>query len=199
MWRSWRLQDAFIMLLFLDHPGFIERSLRGTQYNGQTDVVKWSTFWEAFQKDVENITLLATVLLTANVGFLAIQTVDSPNGLHSWPRRLSYMSLLAALGSILMGLTVRTPRCFTACNTAYFQVMTLVLGSPFELFLYSIVFFVAALIERFRLNEATLQNIAASVIFFLVIMCLFLYWLITEPVGEQKVPSQTDVEVAVSN
>lgn len=92
MWRSWRLQDAFIMLLFLDHPGFIERSLRGTQYNGQTDVVKWSTFWETFQKDVENITLLATVLLTANVGFLAIQTVDSPNGLHSWPQRLSYMS-----------------------------------------------------------------------------------------------------------
>lgn len=95
--------------------------------------------------------------------------------------------------------------------------MTLVPGFPFELFLYrrvcdallhttsvtsllcSIVFFVAALIERFRLNEATLQNIAASVIFFLVIMCLFLYWLITEPVGEQKVPSQTDVEVAVSN
>ncbi|KAI6154630.1 hypothetical protein BKA82DRAFT_1005602 [Pisolithus tinctorius] len=198
-WCLWQLQDALVMLLFLDHPGFIERSLRGTQFNGQTDVVEWSTFWETFQKDVENITLLATVLLTANVGFLAIQTVDSPNGLHSWPQRLSYMSLLAALGSILMGLAVRIPRCFTAYNTAYFQVMTLVLGFPFELFLYSIVFFVAALIEHFRLNEATLQNIAASVIFFLVIMCLFLYWLITEPVGEQKVPSQTDVEVAVTN
>lgn len=195
-WRSRKTpNDLFVMLLFLDHPGFIERSLRNTQDNGQTDVGKWSSFCETFQKDVESVTLLATVLLTANVSFLAIQTVDSPNGLHTWPQRLSYMSLLAALGSILMGLAVRVPRCFTAYNKTYFQLMALVLGFPFELFLYSIVFFVAALIERFRLNAATLQFIAAAVVISLVIMCLFVYWLITEPLEaqQQKVSSQTDV------
>ncbi|KIK21502.1 hypothetical protein PISMIDRAFT_540720 [Pisolithus microcarpus 441] len=116
-WRSRKTpNDLFVMLLFLDHPGFIERSLRNTQDNGQTDVGKWSSFCETFQKDVESVTLLATVLLTAN--------------------RLSYMSLLAALGSILMGLAVRVPRCFTAYNKTYFQLMALVLGFPFELFLY---------------------------------------------------------------
>lgn len=197
-WRSRKTpNDLFVMLLFLDHPGFIERSLRNTQDNGQTDVGKWSTFCETFQKDVESVTLLATVLLTANVSFLAIQTVDSPNGLHTWPQRLSYMSLLAALGSILMGLAVRVPRCFTAYNKTYFQLMALVLGFPFELFLYSIVFFVAALIERFRLNAASLQITAAAVVISLVIMCLFVYWLITEPLEaqQQKVSSQTDVAV----
>ncbi|KAI5988697.1 hypothetical protein EDD15DRAFT_1351447 [Pisolithus albus] len=197
-WRSRKTpNELFVMLLFLDHPGFIERSLRNTQDNGQTDVGKWLTFCETFQKDVESVTLLATVLLTANVSFLAIQSVDSPNGLHSWPQRLSYMSLLAALGSILMGLAVRVPRCFTAYNKTYFQLMALVLGFPFELFLYSIVFFVAALIERFRLNAASLQIVAAAVVISLVIMCLFVYWLITEPLEaqQQKVSSQTDAAV----
>ncbi|KAI6125660.1 hypothetical protein EDD16DRAFT_1557965, partial [Pisolithus croceorrhizus] len=186
-----------VMLLFLDHPGFIERSLRNTQDNGQTDVSKWLTFCETLQKDVESVTLLATVLLTANVSFLAIQTVDSLNGLHTWPQRLSYMSLLSALGCILMGLAVRVPRCFTAYNDTYFQLMALVLGFPFELFLYSIVFFIAALIERFRLNSATLQIIAAAVVISLVIMCLFVYWLITEPLEEQqqKASSQRDAAV----
>ncbi|KAI6033389.1 hypothetical protein EDC04DRAFT_2207815 [Pisolithus marmoratus] len=197
-WRSQKaLQDVVVMLLFLDHPGFIERSLRGTQHNGQTDVDKWTTFWETFQKDIDSINLLATVLLTANVSFLAIQSVDSPDGLHSSPQRLSYLSLLAALGCILMGLAVRVPRYFTAYNKSYFQVMVLVLGFPFELFLYSIVFFVAALIERFRLNAARLQIIAAAVIISLVIICLFLYWLITEPLEDerQKGSSQSDVAV----
>lgn len=197
-WRSRKTpNELFVMLLFLDHPGFIERSLRNTQDNGQTDVGKWLTFCETFQKDVESVTLLATVLLTANVSFLAIQSVDSPNGLHTWPQRLSYMSLLAVLGSILMGLAVRVPRCFTAYNKTYFQLMALVLGFPFELFLYSIVFFVAALIERFRLNAASLQIVAAAVVISLVIMCLFVYWLITEPLEaqQQKVSSQTDAAV----
>lgn len=183
-WRSRKTpNELLVMLLFLDHPGFIERSLRNTQDNGQTNVGKWLTFCDTFQKDVESVTLLATVLLTAN--------------------RLSYMSLLAALGSILMGLAVRVPRCFTAYNKTYFQLMALVLGFPFELFLYSIVFFVAALIERFRLNAASLQIVAAAVVISLVIMCLFVYWLITEPLEaqQQKVSSQTDagaggVEVA---
>ncbi|KAI6096662.1 hypothetical protein EDD17DRAFT_1674710 [Pisolithus thermaeus] len=197
-WRSCKTpNDLLVMLLFLDHPGFIERSLRNTQDNGQTDVSKWLTFCETFQKDVESVTLLATVLLTANVSFLAIQTVDSLNGLHTWPQRLSYMSLLSALGCILMGLAVRVPRCFTAYNDTYFQLMALVLGFPFELFLYSIVFFIAALIERFRLNAATLQIIAAAVVISLVIMCLFVYWLITEPLEEQqqKASSQRDAAV----
>ncbi|KAI6152835.1 hypothetical protein EDD17DRAFT_1633888 [Pisolithus thermaeus] len=66
-----------------------------------------------FQKDIENINLLATVLLTANFSFLAIQSIDA-QGLSYWPQRLSYTSLLSAMGSILMGLAVRTPRFFVS-------------------------------------------------------------------------------------
>ncbi|KAI6096848.1 hypothetical protein F5141DRAFT_1151326 [Pisolithus sp. B1] len=173
------------MLMFLDHPGFVQRSLKDTQHHRHTDINKWNAFCETFQKDVENINLLATVLLSGNVSFLSIITND---GLSYWPQKLSYVSLLAALGSILMGLAVRTPRFFTAHSPFYFKVMVLVLGFPFELFLYSIVFFIAALIVHFGINAAMLEIYAAVVIMGLVIVCLFLYWLVTEPLEGRKVP-----------
>ncbi|KAI6033392.1 hypothetical protein EDC04DRAFT_2208467 [Pisolithus marmoratus] len=195
------------MLSSLDHPGFISRALGATQRkqvaqgNGfgatqyvnerlehETDVEKWMVFCNTFQKDVENINLLATVLLTANFSFLAIQSIDQ-NGLSYWPQRLSYTSLLCALGSILMGLAVRTPRFFTAYSSSYFQVMALILGFPFELFLYSVFSFIAALIVHFGIHGARFQWIAAIVIFSPVVMCLGLYWFVTEPQEKQLICS----------
>ncbi|KAI6039744.1 hypothetical protein EDC04DRAFT_1637412 [Pisolithus marmoratus] len=189
----YKLPSMLLMLLALDHPGFIARALGATQrkqaaqgnglgamqhskqnYDHETDLDKWKVFCKTFQKDVENINLLATVLLTANFSFLAINSIDQ-NGLSYWPQRLSYTSLLCALGSILMGLAVRTPRFFTAYSRSYFQVITLVLGFPFELFLYSVFFFIAALIVHFGIHGARFQWIAAIVIFFPVVMCLGLY------------------------
>ncbi|KAI6140873.1 hypothetical protein BKA82DRAFT_4207480 [Pisolithus tinctorius] len=181
------LYSLFCMLMFLDHPGFIERSLKDTQRDHKTDIKKWMDFWATFQDDINNLNLLATVLLSGNVSFLAIIT---QNGLSYWPQRLSYVSLVAALGSILMGLAVRTPRFFTAYTSFYFQVMALVLGFPFELFLYSIILFIAALIVHFSINAAMLQIYATIVIMGLVIVCLFLYWLVTEPLEGRKVPKE---------
>ncbi|KAI5998371.1 hypothetical protein F5J12DRAFT_849975 [Pisolithus orientalis] len=157
------LYSLVCMLLFLDHPGF-------------TDINKWKAFWEMFQKDVENINLLATVLLSGNVSFLA---TISNNGLSYWPQRLSYVSLVAALGSILMGLAVRTPRFFTAYTSFYFQCMVLVLGFPFELFLYSIILFIAVFVVHFSINAAMLQIYATIVIMGLVI-----------PLEGRKVPKE---------
>ncbi|KAI6125172.1 hypothetical protein EV401DRAFT_1129862 [Pisolithus croceorrhizus] len=137
-----RLNGLLSMLSVLDHPGFLGRALGATQQNRanpgdgrETNIEKWMAFCDMFQKDIENINLLATVLLTANFSFLAIQSIDA-QGLSYWPQRLSYTSLLSAMGSILMGLAVRTPRFFTAHSSEYFQIMVLVLGFPFELFLY---------------------------------------------------------------
>lgn len=203
-----KLAGILSMLSVLDHPGFIGRALGATQqskakreraaarqrevtpqiHDHETDVAKWMVFSDTFQKDVENINLLATVLMTANFSFLAIQSIDQ-NGLTYWPQRLSYTSLLSAMGSILMGLAVRTPRFFTAHSSRYFQIMVLVLGFPFELFLYSVFFFIAALVVHFGIHTAKFQFGAAILIFGLVIVCLGLYWLVTEPQEEQLVCS----------
>ncbi|KAI6137304.1 hypothetical protein F5141DRAFT_79137 [Pisolithus sp. B1] len=182
-----RLNGLLSMLSVLDHPGFLGRALGATQQNRanpgdgrETNIEKWMAFCDMFQKDIENINLLATVLLTANFSFLAIQSIDA-QGLSYWPQRLSYTSLLSAMGSILMGLAVRTPRFFTAHSSEYFQIMVLVLGFPFELFLYSVFFFITALVVHFVTHTAKFQFAAAILIFSLVFVCLGLYWLVTEP------------------
>lgn len=54
------------------------------------------------------------MLIAANVGFLAIQTVDKPDGVFSLPQRFSYLSLLFAQASVVMGLAIRSPRLFVS-------------------------------------------------------------------------------------
>lgn len=182
------LYSLICMLMFLDHPGFINRSLRATQHHRKTNIDEWKEFWEMFQKDVSNINLLATVLLAGNANFLSI---TNQHGLSYWPQKLSYVSLVAALGSILVGLAVRNPRIFTAYSVTYFNIMLLVLGFPFELFLYSIILFIAALIVHLAINSATIQIYAAVAIMGLIIVSLFFYWLITEPLdGWQFLPQE---------
>ncbi|KAI6033390.1 hypothetical protein EDC04DRAFT_2605010 [Pisolithus marmoratus] len=197
-----RLPSMLLMLLALDHPGFIARALGATQrkqapqgnslgamqhskqnYDHETDVDKWKVFCKTFQKDVENINLLATVLLTANFSFLAINSIDQ-NGLSYWPQRLSYTSLLCALGSILMGLAVRTPRFFNLDG-----LLEILLSS------HNVGFGVS-------IRAILIQWIAAIVIFFPVVMCLGLYWFLTEPQEKQLICSWeatviTDAEAGV--
>jgi hypothetical protein len=60
----------------------------------------------------------ATVLLNANVGFLAINTVDK--GGRSLIQMASYMSLMTSLGSIVLGLVfVSRERTSTGQSTAW--------------------------------------------------------------------------------
>ncbi|KAI6120430.1 hypothetical protein EDD16DRAFT_1705921 [Pisolithus croceorrhizus] len=106
--------DLVTMLLSLDYPNFIGRSLQSTRVDNETDLDRWNDFWNVFQANIGNISLLinhgdcdATVLLSGNLSFLSIVAQD---GLSYLPQRLSYASLFAALGSIFVGLAVRTPR-----------------------------------------------------------------------------------------
>lgn len=122
--------------------------------------------------------LQATVPLSGNLSFLSL---ISQNGLSYLPQRLSYSSLLSALGSIWVGLAVRTPRFLPDSSIFCFEVMVCILALPFVLFLYSIIFFISALIAHFSTNTATEETFVASLVVGFLIMCLILYWLITVP------------------
>ncbi|KAI6119283.1 hypothetical protein EV401DRAFT_1503418 [Pisolithus croceorrhizus] len=80
--------------------------------------------------------------------------------------------------------------------------MVLVLGFPFELFLYSVFFFIAALVVHFAIHAATFQFAAATLIFLLVFVCLGLYWHVTEPQEKELlcswVSQSRDVEAAIA-
>ncbi|KAI6102036.1 hypothetical protein EDD16DRAFT_1647600 [Pisolithus croceorrhizus] len=127
-----------------------------------------------FQQDISNINLLATVLLAGNANFLNTTTMD---GLSYWPQKLSYASLMAASGSILVGLAVQNPRIFVSDHSS--RVLCLIL--PFTSSSCSIILFIAALIVHLAIHSAKVQIYAAVTIMGLVIVSLFFYWLITEP------------------
>ncbi|KAI6096846.1 hypothetical protein F5141DRAFT_488365 [Pisolithus sp. B1] len=150
-------------------------------------MVDWKAFWCKFRNDVENTNLLATVLLAANIGFLGIPSIDQ-QGVTYWPERLCYMSLLCALGSIVMGITVRTPRLFTAHSPLYLKVMVFILDVPFESFFYGLLFFTAAVVVHIGKNAAVTQVCWAILVITLIITCLVFYWLITEPFDGQWDP-----------
>lgn len=181
------LCDLLCMLFFLDHPRIIRRCIKNTQVPYATNMVDWKAFWCKFRNDVENTNLLATVLLAANIGFLGIPSIDQ-QGVTYWPERLCYMSLLCALGSIVMGITVRTPRLFTAHSPLYLKVMVFILDVPFESFFYGLLFFTAAVVVHIGKNAAVTQVCWAILVITLIITCLVFYWLITEPFDGQWDP-----------
>ncbi|KAI0047019.1 hypothetical protein FA95DRAFT_1286383 [Auriscalpium vulgare] len=72
---------------------------------------EWKAFADKVQADWQDINLLATVLLSVNVGFLAIPGVvpldasSKPSG-TSAAQVLGYLSVLFCAGSIVMGLVL---------------------------------------------------------------------------------------------
>ncbi|KZT69947.1 hypothetical protein DAEQUDRAFT_233105 [Daedalea quercina L-15889] len=62
----------------------------------------WRMFITNLQKDWENSITPATVLLTANVGLLAIQSIDTGHADRSMAQIASYISTFLSLGNIIL-------------------------------------------------------------------------------------------------
>ncbi|KAG1798696.1 uncharacterized protein BJ212DRAFT_200958 [Suillus subaureus] len=77
---------------------------------------RWNEFCSKFKGQLQGSNLLATVLLNANVGFLAINTVDK--GGRDAIQLASYMSLVTSLGSIVLGLSFVSYDRTSGQNTA---------------------------------------------------------------------------------
>ncbi|KAG1862805.1 hypothetical protein DFJ58DRAFT_725284 [Suillus subalutaceus] len=77
---------------------------------------RWNAFCSNFKGQLQDSNLLATVLLNANVGFLAINTVD--RGGRDAIQLASYMSLVTSLGSIVLGLFFVSHSRTSGQNTA---------------------------------------------------------------------------------
>ncbi|KAG1812958.1 uncharacterized protein BJ212DRAFT_1483013 [Suillus subaureus] len=88
-------------LLFLD-PMALVRELHTIFVDNTPSSERWNTFNLNLNGQLQDSTLLATVLLNANVGFLSINSVDA--GGRSPVQVASYMSLVSSLGSMILGL-----------------------------------------------------------------------------------------------
>ncbi|KAG2343080.1 hypothetical protein BDR05DRAFT_319672 [Suillus weaverae] len=87
--------------LFLD-PVALVRELHTIFVDNTPSSERWNAFNLNLNGQLQDSTLLATVLLNANVGFLAITSVDV--GGRSPIQVASYMSLVSSLGSMILGL-----------------------------------------------------------------------------------------------
>ncbi|OJA21581.1 hypothetical protein AZE42_04114, partial [Rhizopogon vesiculosus] len=126
----------------------------------------------------------ATVLLNANVGFLAINTVDK--GGRSFVQLASYMSLVTSLGSIVLGLVFvsrdRTTGENTALKTATYlsklhhrkhglEKLAIIYSLPKALLMWGMIFFFAAFSVNWGIPGDTVsRSIVGALILIVFVM-----------------------------
>ncbi|RPD75534.1 hypothetical protein L226DRAFT_545397 [Lentinus tigrinus ALCF2SS1-7] len=104
--------------LFWNAPDVHLRGLEKIFIDGIIAVVPWGTFIGKLQNEWQEFVLYATVLLNANVAFLAIPSVDNgPNDITA-AQISSYLSIITSVGSILLGLLLIRQHRVKAKETA---------------------------------------------------------------------------------
>ncbi|KAG1748341.1 uncharacterized protein EDB91DRAFT_1113503 [Suillus paluster] len=77
-------------------------SLHKLYVDSIVNYIDWRTFVQKLNAEMQDFNLLATVLLSVNVGFLGIKDVDSGAG-SSLSQVASYVSVISSFGSMLLG------------------------------------------------------------------------------------------------
>ncbi|KAG1729150.1 hypothetical protein EDB19DRAFT_2042391 [Suillus lakei] len=140
-------------------------------------VVQVRELHKIFVDELQDSNLLATVLLNANVGFLAINTVDK--GGRNAIQMASYMSLVTSLGSIVLGLFLvshdRTSGKNTATEAAVFlgrlhsrkhglEKLAIIYSLPKALLMWGMAFFFAAFsIDWWTSGDITSRTVVGTV------------------------------------
>ncbi|EGO03825.1 hypothetical protein SERLA73DRAFT_69655 [Serpula lacrymans var. lacrymans S7.3] len=164
--------------LFFYTPDIHVRALHGLFVDHIVSSHTWSKFIDKLNNELQDQNLLATVLLNANVGFLAINSVDNGSGPNDTSRSAtqlaSYFSLVASLGSIISGLVLfrhtRTKAQENALKQAGFlskmsheryglEKLAIVYSLPFALLMWGMLCFFSALSMECYTSKAKLPNL----------------------------------------
>ncbi|KAF8649636.1 hypothetical protein AX16_005724 [Volvariella volvacea WC 439] len=131
------------------------------------NIQHWQDFVEKLLREWSEMVLYATVLLNANIAFLAVQGInsDSDKSWDSSPAQVAgYVSIVASVGSVLTGLLLvrqqRTKVKYTADDALNFLVprnhpslglepLATVYSLPYALLIWGLVFFVSAFLLVF--------------------------------------------------
>ncbi|KAG1834711.1 hypothetical protein EV424DRAFT_1477882 [Suillus variegatus] len=173
--------------LFLD-PMALVRELHTIFVDNTPSSERWNTFNLNLNGQLQDSTLLATVLLNANVGFLAINSVDT--GGRSPVQVASYMSLVSSLGSMILGLLLvshnRTMgQLGTVLQTEVFlsqlgekerrlERLAIIYSLPKTLLMWGMIFFFAAFsVHWWNPGDQTTRAVVGSVIILAFVMILY--------------------------
>ncbi|KAH8101122.1 hypothetical protein BXZ70DRAFT_110008 [Cristinia sonorae] len=155
----------------------------------------WAIFIEKLKDEWQEFTLFATVLLNANVAFLAIPSVDLGPDVRSPPQIISYISVIAGVGCIIIGLLLvrqyRVKPRDTVDEAAKFlhskthptrgvETLAILYSLPYALLMWSMVTFLAAFsYECFIVQDLVAIWTTAGawiVICLLIIWCIYSAW-----------------------
>jgi len=158
----------------------------------------WSEFITRLNGEWQEFTLYATVVLNANVAFLAIQSVDQGGNAtpHRSPTQISsYLSMLTSIGAIIIGLLLakqnRNRDRVTAPDAAIFlfnrthktlglETLAVLYSLPYAMLIWSMVSFLAAFsfmcFEDSNLITRTLVAILWGAVAALILWCIFTAW-----------------------
>ncbi|KAH7909165.1 hypothetical protein BJ138DRAFT_1200448 [Hygrophoropsis aurantiaca] len=180
-WSYTKSKKMMVATALLFHaPSTHLRSLHKIFVDEIANATTWNAFTTKLNNELQDFNLLATVLLNANVGFLAIQSVDDGNGI-SLRQIASYLSLVASMTSIIAGLIFvrhnRTSGRDSAREAAKFldsmhdkkhglEALAILYSLPYALLMWGMLFFaVAFCIECFKPGDAFSQALVGLMVF----------------------------------
>ncbi|KAG1776360.1 hypothetical protein EV702DRAFT_1110101 [Suillus placidus] len=184
--------------LFLD-PVALVRELHTIFVDNTPSSERWNVFNLNLNGQLQDSTLLATVLLNANVGFLAINSVDV--GGRSPIQVASYMSLVSSLGSMILGLLLASHnrtmgQLGTVLETEVFlsglrekerrlERLAIIYSLPKTLLMWGMIFFFAAFsVHWWSPGDQTTRAVVGSVI--MIALAMILYGIIRAKCGGDR-------------
>lgn len=153
------LIKTFSIFLFLA-PDFHLNTLQNMWVDGIMHKSVWEECAKKMSDEWQEFVLFATVMLNANLAFLAIQSVDIDRDPYRSPAQISsYLSVVANIGSILLGLLLmrqnRTKSKETAEDARAFlasrqhpllglETLAILYSLPYALLMWGMISFLAA-------------------------------------------------------
>ncbi|KAF8844196.1 hypothetical protein BDN67DRAFT_1066314 [Paxillus ammoniavirescens] len=177
----------FISWLLFRAPDVHLKTLRTIWVDQTINYVPWTKFLDKLNSEWQELVLYATVILNANVAFLAIPA--SPSDAQIASQICSYISVAASVGAVATGLLLmrqnRTKHRETANDAAAFmmrmdhsvfgmETVAMLFSMPYGMLMWSVIFFVSAFCIAMFDGKNLVTHVLVGLIGFLVL--LFTIW-----------------------
>ncbi|KAF9055038.1 hypothetical protein BDZ89DRAFT_3654 [Hymenopellis radicata] len=172
---------GIVRCLLFNAPNVQLREIQNilTGIDGIVSPRPWKDFMSRLRKDWNEVTIYSTLLVNANVGFLAIQSVDEAHQGGNSPVRIPvYISMISALGSVLFSLLLlrHTKRKATVLNSSAVrdlggnqsfirgnEQLAVLYSLPYGLMMWSVVEFIVGFLTMCLWNTACLTRVITGV------------------------------------
>ncbi|TFK48992.1 hypothetical protein OE88DRAFT_1663306 [Heliocybe sulcata] len=213
--KSWLI--SIVSPLLFNSPELHRKLLEEIWVDRLINYQAWDFLLSKLQGEWEHISITSTVMLTVNVGFLAIQSVDRAVEVRSAAQSASYLAAVLSVGSIVMGLIlVKGHRTLSRDDadaaqvylwhkwhpTLGMEILAIMYGLPHGLLMWAMAaFFTALSLQYFQLNpdmSATSNGMRVPFgLIWLVILASIIWFLLSDWSGKTE-PFWTGISAAMS-